>query len=57
MGVSIDKLAKSHTRRPGQWSRKGKLKRETKSCLIVAQNNDKIRTNHVKARIDKDATK
>ena len=32
--------------------RKGNLKRETKSLLIAAQNNA-IRTNHIKARIDK----
>ena len=34
------------------WLRKGKLKRETESLLIIAQNNA-IRTNHIKARIDK----
>ena len=34
------------------WLRKGNLKRETKSFLITAQNNT-IRTNHIKARIDK----
>ena len=32
--------------------RKGNFKRETESFLIVAQNNA-IRTNHIKARIDK----
>ena len=32
--------------------RKGSLKRETKTLLIVVQNNA-IRTNYVKARIDK----
>ena len=32
--------------------RKGNFKRETESLLIVAQNNT-IRTNHIKARIDK----
>ena len=32
--------------------RKGNLKRETESRLIAAQNNT-IRTNHIKARIDK----
>ena len=31
---------------------KGNLKRETESLLIAAQN-DAIRTNHIKARIDK----
>ena len=32
--------------------RKGNFKRETESLLMVAQNSD-IRTNHIKARIDK----
>ena len=34
------------------WLRKGNLKRETESLLTVAQNNA-IRTNRIKARIDK----
>ena len=34
------------------WLRKGNLKRETESLLIAAQNNA-IKTNHIKARIDK----
>ena len=34
------------------WLRKGNFKIETKSLLIAAQNNA-IRTNHIKARIDK----
>ena len=34
------------------WLRKGNCKRETESLLIAAQNNT-IRTNHIKARIDK----
>ena len=34
------------------WLKKGNLKRETESLLIAAQDND-IRTNYVKARIDK----
>ena len=34
------------------WLRKGNLKRETESLLIAAQDNA-IRTNHMKARIDK----
>ena len=34
------------------WLRKGNLKRETESLLIASQNNA-IRTNHMKARIDK----
>ena len=34
------------------WLRKGNFKRETESLLMAAQNNA-IRTNHIKARIDK----
>ena len=34
------------------WLRKGHFKRETESLLRAAQNNA-IRTNHIKARIDK----
>ena len=34
------------------WLRKGNFKRETESLLIAAQNNV-IRTNHIKARLDK----
>ena len=34
------------------WLRKGNFKREIESLLIVAQNNA-IRTNHIKARLDK----
>ena len=34
------------------WLRKGNFKRETKSLLIAAENHA-IRTNHIKARIDK----
>ena len=34
------------------WLRKGNLKRETESLLIAAEENA-IRTNHIKARIDK----
>ena len=37
------------------WLRKGNFKRETESLLMAAQNNA-IRTNHIKARID-DSTK
>ena len=33
-------------------AKKGNLKRETESLLIATQNNG-IRTNHIKARIDK----
>ena len=38
--------------KPWTWLRKGTYKREIKSLLIAAQNNA-IRTNHIKARIDK----
>ena len=34
------------------WLRKGNLKRETEFLLIAARN-DAVRTNHIKARIDK----
>ena len=34
------------------WLRKGNLKRETESLLIAAQNNA-IKANHIKVRIDK----
>ena len=34
------------------WLRKGKFKRETESLLIAVQNNA-VRTNHINARIDK----
>ena len=34
------------------WLRKGNFKKETESLLIAAQNNV-IRTNHIKVRIDK----
>ena len=34
------------------WLRKGNFKRETESLQIAAQNNA-IRTNHIKGRIDK----
>ena len=52
MDISSDKQAKSHTRKLGPWLKKENLKRKTESLLIVAQNNA-IRTNYIKARIDK----
>ena len=39
-------------RKTWTWLTKRNLKKETKSLLIVAQNNA-MRTNHIKARIDK----
>ena len=50
MNISINKQVKSHTRKLGHG--KGNLKRETESLLIASQNND-IRTNYVKPRIGK----
>ena len=50
MNISSDKQAVSQTRKLGQ--EKGNLKRETEILLIAAKNNA-IRTNYVKARIDK----
>ena len=40
------------TRQNLDMAKKGNFKRETESLLIAAQNNA-IRTNHIKARIDK----
>ena len=42
----------SHTQKNWIWLKKGNLKRETWSLLIATQNNA-IRTNYIKARIDK----
>ena len=42
--ISLDKI--------WTWLRKGNFKRETESLLMAAQNSA-IRTNHIKARIDK----
>ena len=46
--------ALSHLSREETWTklRKGNLKRETESLLKAVENNA-IRTNHIKARIDK----
>ena len=52
MGISSDKQAKSHWRKLVHGKRKGNLKRETESLLIAAQNNA-IKINYIKARIDK----
>ena len=52
MDFSSDKLATSHTRKFGHGYQRKNLKRETESLPIVAQNNA-IRTNYVKAKIDK----
>ena len=52
MDISSNKQAKSHRRKLGHGKEKGKLKRETESLLIAAQNNT-IWTNHVMAKIDK----
>ena len=51
MDISCDKLAKSHEE---IWTclRKANFKRKTESLLIAAENNA-IRTNYIKAKIDK----
>ena len=45
---NINSLSKENN----TWLKKGNFKRETEFLLIIAQNNA-IRTNHIKARIDK----
>ena len=52
MDISSDKQVKILHKKTWTRLRKGNLKRETESLLIAAQNNT-IRTNYVKARIDK----
>ena len=47
-----ENLAKSSHVKTWTWLRKGNFKRETESLLMEAQNSA-IRTNHIKARIDK----
>ena len=47
MDISSDKQAKPNTKKPGH-----SVKKETESLLIPAQNNA-IRTNYVKTKIDK----
>ena len=50
MDISRNKQVKSH--KTWTWLRKWNLKRETESLLIASKNNT-IRTNYVKAKIDK----
>ena len=50
MDTSNDKLERLHM--TWTWLRKGNLKRETESLIIAAQNNA-IRINYIKAKIDK----
>ena len=55
MDIVSVKQATSHTRKLGRAhppKKKGKLKRETESLLIAAQNNG-IKTSYIKAKIDK----
>ena len=52
MDISNDKQANSHPQKTWTWLRKGYLKREIESLLIAGQNNS-IRTNSVKAKTDK----
>ena len=50
--ISSDKQAKSQMKKTSTWLKKRKLKRETESFLIPAQNNV-TRTNYVRTRIHK----
>ena len=52
MGVSSEEQVNSHTGKVWHGLEMGNLKRETESLMIAAQNNA-IRTNEVKAKIDK----
>ena len=52
MDISSNKQAKISPEKIWTWVRKGKLKRETESFLIAAQNNAK-RTNYIKAKVEK----
>ena len=52
MDILCDKLTKSLTKRSGHDLKREALKKETESLLIAAQNNI-IRTNYIKAKIDK----
>ena len=52
MDISSDKLVEISPVKTLTWLRKGKLKREMKSLLLASQNNA-VRTNYVKAKIDK----
>ena len=47
-----DEQATSYMKKRLMGLKKGKFKRETDSLLIASQNNA-IRTNHIKARVDK----
>ena len=49
MNISSLKLMRLHLKRHGHGQ--GNLKRDTESLLIAVQNNA-IRTNHIKAKID-----
>ena len=52
MDISSEKQGKITHKKTWIWLRKRNLKRETESLLMTAQNNA-IRTNYVKAKIDK----
>ena len=51
MGIPSDKRAKSHSRRTEHEYKKGNLKKEINSLLVAVQNNA-IRTNSIQAKID-----
>ena len=50
--IPSDQKTQPHTRKLWTWLKKRNLMKETESLLLSAQNNA-IRTNYVKARIDK----
>ena len=52
MDTSSNKSERLHIKKTWTWLRKGNLKKETESLIIATQNNA-IRTNYIEAKIDK----
>ena len=52
MYISSDKLAKSHTKKSGHGKERETFRKKLKLLLLAAQNTS-IRTNYIKAKIDK----